>query len=109
MRERRKYQNRERDGSYKALGHIGTLFHSLNRSFNSASEQGTPASFSSDLARLGHPSLLGRIFRVVGWEGRDYTAGQLLAIGKHDFYDAPDGLAISDRYHSHGNFIPGLE
>ena len=46
----------------------------------------------SDEIGLSESSLFGIIVRFGG--ALDSTSGQLLAIGEHDFYDAPEGLAI---------------
>src|SRR5579859_1360286 len=55
------------------------------------------------------PLLFRRVLRVVGRQGWDYTARQLLAVWQDDLRDAPDGLAVFHRDHRHRDFIAGLK
>src|SRR6266566_391615 len=61
------------------------------------------------LLLLRGSSLFGIILRFGGFEEWEYTSGQPLAVGEHDFYDSPDRIAILDRYHSDRNLIPRLQ
>ena len=53
--------------------------------------------------------LFRRVLWVIGRQGCNYTARQLLSAGQHNLRDAPDGLAILNRDHRHRDFISRLE